>query len=35
VIEDLRTGTLSWSEQELRPLADESVAHSGAVEPSA
>ena len=33
VIEDLRTGTLSWSEDELRSLADESVAQSGAVEP--
>jgi DNA-binding PadR family transcriptional regulator len=35
LIEDLRKGTLSWSEEELRPLADESVAQSGAVEPSA
>ena len=35
VIEDLRKGTLSWSEEELRPLADESVAQSGAVEPPA
>jgi hypothetical protein len=34
VIEDLRKGTLSWSEEELRSLADESVAQSGAVEPS-
>jgi DNA-binding PadR family transcriptional regulator len=29
VIEDLRTGKLSWSAEELRPLAEESSAESG------
>jgi hypothetical protein len=33
VIDDLRKGTLSWSEEELRSLAGESLADSGAVEP--
>jgi len=35
VIEDLRTERLSWSEEELLVLADESVVQSGAVERSA